>query len=104
VGVEGDAVDDGGDEARVGEHSSPFAERQICGDGGSFLSFGDDLEQELGAAGDWEMHRTLVDEPAVLHFSKRSETCLTGIWSKAGGGSVVVLRLADALPRAIDGD
>jgi hypothetical protein len=51
-----------------------------------------------------KMHQTLVDGPAVLRFSKRSETCLTGIWSKARGGSVVVLRLADALPRAIDGD
>jgi mRNA-degrading endonuclease toxin of MazEF toxin-antitoxin module len=53
VGVEGDAVDDRGDETRVGEHRSPFAERQICpdGDGGSFLPFGDDLEQQLGAAG-----------------------------------------------------
>jgi hypothetical protein len=28
VSVEGDAVDDGGDEAGVGEHGSPFAERQ----------------------------------------------------------------------------
>jgi hypothetical protein len=53
VRVEGDAVDDGGDEAGVGEHGSPFAERQICRDrdGGSFLAFGDDLEQQLGAAG-----------------------------------------------------
>jgi hypothetical protein len=45
VGVERDAVDDG-DQARVGEHDSPFAERQIGPDrdGGSFLAFGDDLE------------------------------------------------------------
>jgi hypothetical protein len=53
VGVEGDPVDDGSDKARVGEHCAPFAERQICPDrdGGSFLPFGDDLEQQLGAAG-----------------------------------------------------
>jgi hypothetical protein len=52
VGVEGDAVDDGSDEARVGEHGSPFAERQVRadGDGGSFFSFGDDLEEQFGAA------------------------------------------------------
>jgi len=53
AGVEGDAVDDGGDEPRVWEDRSPFAERQICsdGDGGSFVAFGDDLEQQFGAAG-----------------------------------------------------
>jgi hypothetical protein len=52
VGVEGDAVDDGSDEARVGEHGSSFAERQVRadGDGGSFFSFGDDLEEQFGAA------------------------------------------------------
>ena len=51
--VVGDAVDDGGDEAGVGEDGSPFAERQVCpdGDGGFFVSFGDDLEEEFGAAG-----------------------------------------------------
>jgi hypothetical protein len=53
VGVEGDAVDDFGDEAGVGEHGCPFDERQICpdDDGGLFLAFGDDPEQQLGAAG-----------------------------------------------------
>jgi hypothetical protein len=47
VGVEGDPVDDRGDEAGVGEDGSPFAERQVGPDrdGGSFLAFGDDLEQ-----------------------------------------------------------
>jgi hypothetical protein len=52
VGVEGDAVDDGSDEARLGEHGSPFAERQVRadGDGGSFFSFGDDLAEQFGAA------------------------------------------------------
>jgi hypothetical protein len=53
VRVEGDAVDYGGDEAGVGEYGSPFAERQIRTDrdGGSFLPFGDDLEEQFGAAG-----------------------------------------------------
>jgi transposase len=37
VGIEGDAVDDGGDEAGVGVDGAPFAERQVGadGDGGS---------------------------------------------------------------------
>ena len=53
VGVEGDPVDDGGDQAGVGEHGSPFAEGQVRGDrdGRSFFAFGDDLEEQLGAAG-----------------------------------------------------
>jgi len=53
VGVEGDAVDDGGDRAWVGEDGAPFAEGQVGGDrdGGAFLAFGDDLEEEFGAAG-----------------------------------------------------
>lgn len=33
VGVEGDAVDDGGDQAGVGEDGAPFAEGQVGGDG-----------------------------------------------------------------------
>jgi len=53
VGVEGDAVHDGGDQARVWEHGSPLAEGQVRGDrdGCAFFAFGDDLEEELGAAG-----------------------------------------------------
>ena len=53
VGVEGDPVHDRGDQARVGEHGSPLTERQIRGngDGRFFFAFGDDLEEELGAAG-----------------------------------------------------
>jgi hypothetical protein len=37
----------------AGEHGSPFAEWQVRADrdGGSFFSFGDDLEQQFGAAG-----------------------------------------------------
>ena len=52
MGVEGDSVDDGGDEAGVGEDGSPLTERQVGSDGDrcSFFSFGDDLEEEFGAA------------------------------------------------------
>ena len=52
AGVEGDPVDDGGDEAGVGEDGAPFAEGQVGGDGdgGSFLALGDDLEEQLAAA------------------------------------------------------
>jgi hypothetical protein len=53
VGVEGDPVHDRGDQAGVGEDGAPFAERQVGPDRdrGSFLPFGDDLEQQFGAAG-----------------------------------------------------
>jgi hypothetical protein len=53
VGVEGDAVDDGGDEAGVGDDLAPFGEGEVGGDGdgGAFFSFGDDLEEQFGAAG-----------------------------------------------------
>jgi hypothetical protein len=52
VGIEGDPVHDGGDQAGVGEDGAPFAEREVGPDrdGGSFLPLGDDLEQQLGAA------------------------------------------------------
>ncbi len=53
VCVEGDSVDDRGDEAGVGEDGSPLAEGQVGPDpdGGFFVSFGDDLEEQFGAAG-----------------------------------------------------
>jgi hypothetical protein len=53
VGVEGDAVDDGGDEPWVGEDAAPFAERQVGADAdrGAFFAFGDDLEQQLAPRG-----------------------------------------------------
>lgn len=53
VGVEGDAVDDGGDEPGVGDDGAPFAEGQVAGQGdaGFLFAFGEDLEQQLGAAG-----------------------------------------------------
>jgi hypothetical protein len=52
VGVEGDSVDDGGDQAWVGEDGAPFAEGQVGRDrdGCSFLPFGNDLEGQFGAA------------------------------------------------------
>jgi hypothetical protein len=52
VGVEGEPVDDGGGEAGVGEGVAPFGEGGVggAGDGGAFLSGGDDLEQQFGAA------------------------------------------------------
>jgi hypothetical protein len=53
VGAVGDAVDDGGDEAGVGEDGALFAEREVGRDrgGGFFFSFGDDLEEQLSAFG-----------------------------------------------------
>lgn len=50
--VEGDTVDDGGDQAWVGEDGSPFAEGQVGSDAdaGALLAFGDDLEQKLCSA------------------------------------------------------
>src|SRR5437588_8772744 len=52
VRVEGEPVDDGGAEPGVGEGAGPFAEGGVGGDGdgGAFLAFGEDLEQQLGAA------------------------------------------------------
>jgi len=49
---EGEPVDDGGAQARVGEGLGPAGERFVAGDGdgGSFLAFGQDLEEEFGAA------------------------------------------------------
>jgi hypothetical protein len=51
AGVVGDPVDDRGHQPRIGEHGSPFAERQVRSDAdrGAFLAFGDDLEQQLGS-------------------------------------------------------
>jgi len=52
VGVEGDAVDDRGDQSRVGEHRTPLAERKVGPDPDrrSLFAVGDDLEQQFGAA------------------------------------------------------
>ena len=50
--VVGEAVDDGGAEAGVGEGLGPAAEGLVRrdGDGGLLLALGEDLEQEFGAA------------------------------------------------------
>ena len=52
MGVEGDAVDDGRDQAWVGEDGAPFAEGQVGGDRDrrAFFAFGDDLEQQFRSA------------------------------------------------------
>jgi hypothetical protein len=48
----GEAVDDGFREPGVGEHLGPFSERQVGGhdQAAAFVSFGEDLEDELGGA------------------------------------------------------
>ena len=53
MGFVGDAVDDGGGEAFVGEGFGPFGEGGVGGDGDgcSFFSFGEDLEEEFGGSG-----------------------------------------------------
>src|SRR5207302_820784 len=63
VRVEGDAIDDRGDEARVTDDLSPLAERKVGGDGdaGFLFAFGEDQEQQLGAAA-VELHVAEGDE------------------------------------------
>src|SRR5690625_3957009 len=53
VGVEGESVDDGRGQARVGEGGAPFAEGGVGGarDRGAFFAFGDDLEQQFCPSG-----------------------------------------------------
>ena len=63
VGVERDPVDDGGDQAGVGDDGALLAEGEVAGQrhAGFLLEFGEDLEQQLGAAG-IELHLAeLVD-------------------------------------------
>lgn len=50
--VEGESIDDGGAEARIGEGFCPARKGFVSRDGDRvlFLSFGEDLEQELSAA------------------------------------------------------
>src|SRR6266567_3898067 len=52
VGVEGEPVDDGCAQPRVGEGGGPLAEGGVGGDrdGGAFLALGEYLEQQFGAA------------------------------------------------------
>jgi hypothetical protein len=66
VGLVGDAVDDGGGESWVDEGLGPFAERGVGGNGdsGSFLSFGEDLEEQLGG---------VLVEADVAEFVDREE-------------------------------
>jgi hypothetical protein len=53
VGVEGDPVDDGGDEAGVGDDLAPLAEGQVRRHRHRrfLFAFGEDLEQQLGTSG-----------------------------------------------------
>jgi hypothetical protein len=84
VGVEGEPVDDGGDEARLGDDRAPLAERQVRRDGdGCFLfAFGEDLEQQLGAAGVELDVAELVEaeqfEPAVAGNDARQSSFVGG--------------------------
>ena len=76
MGVEGDAVDDGGDQSRVWEHGSPLAEGQVRRDRNrrAFFAFGDDLEEELGAAGvDFDVAE-LVELCGYPHSSTYADT------------------------------
>jgi hypothetical protein len=52
VAVEGESVDDCGGEAGVGEGFGPAAEGFVGGhcDGVAFFAFGEDLEEQFGAA------------------------------------------------------
>jgi hypothetical protein len=53
VGVEGDAVDDRGDESGLGDDVAPFAAREVAGQrqAGFLLSLGEYLEEQFAAAG-----------------------------------------------------
>jgi hypothetical protein len=52
VGVEGEPVDDGRAQAGVGEGAGPFGEGGVGGDRDrrAFFAFGEDLEEQFGAA------------------------------------------------------
>jgi hypothetical protein len=52
VCLEGEPVDDGSTQPRVGEGGCPLGEGGVGRDrdGGAFFAFGEDLEQQLGAA------------------------------------------------------
>ena len=64
---EGHAVHDRRGEAGIGERGPPFAERVVAGhrDRGPFLAFGQDLEQQFGAAGVDADIAELVDDEQV---------------------------------------
>ena len=97
MGVEGDPVDDGGDEAGVGDDLAPFAERQVRGhgDGGFLFSFGEDLEQQFGASGVELDVAELVEaeqvESAVAGDDARQASVVGGFGEfvdQLGGGGV----------------
>ena len=64
---EGEAVDDRGAQARVGEGLVPGGEGFVGGDGdrGAFFSFGEDLEEQSGAAAVQLQVAQFVDQQQV---------------------------------------
>ena len=98
MGVEGEPVHDGGGEPGVGESVAPFGEGCVggAGDGGAFFPGGDDLEQQLGAAGIEGEVADLIEaeqvEPGVA--AETRESCLSSAasassltsWARSGSG------------------
>src|SRR5262249_55756122 len=82
VGVEGEPVDDGRAEPRVGEGGGPLGEGGVGRDrdGGAFFAFGEDLEQQLGAA-------PVQLEVAQLVQAEQADAAVAG--DGAGQGLVV---------------
>jgi len=122
VGVEGDAVDDGCDQSRVGEDGPPLGEGQVGGDrdGGPFLACGDDLEEQLGASGVELGYLALPAEAAAAIFQVVSQRYLktsivltsnrgVGAWGEILGDTTVAAAMLDrVLHRSVvlnlDGD
>ena len=67
VAVVGEAVNDGGAQSRVGEGPGPARERFVADDGhgGTFLPFGQHLEEELGSSAVELEVAELVDQEQV---------------------------------------
>jgi hypothetical protein len=65
---EGEAVDDGGAEPRVGEGPGPAGERLVASDGdrGPFLPLGEHLEEKFGAAA-VEFHVSQLVQAEKIH-------------------------------------
>jgi hypothetical protein len=82
VGAVGDAVDDGGGKAWVGEGLGPLAERGVRGDSdsGAFFSFGEDLEEQLGG---------VLIEADVAEFVDREELVAASASSLASWAQVM---------------
>ena len=87
VGFVGDAVDDGGGEAGVGEGFGPFGEGGVGGDGDgcSFFAFGEDLEEEFGG---------VLVEVDVAEFVD-GEEFVAAVFLDDAGEVVVVFGLAE---------